>query len=208
MANESHYAGPVTLDLYSLEVWGLQGAGYSLRLAGEIDDAWTDALALAQHAQGGEPRFYVDRKRAALGFSVEGGKDLQRSLSDAQALIDTVNERTGRRVLRRPVAGEGASDAPAQPVRKSKHQRMEDTRTSKRVGASWMVQFRSRGGGSDSASTGMTRDVSKAGLFIVTNKLPHVGEKLALTVHVESPDRVDMTGEVYRVLAPNEAGPR
>src|SRR5262249_33694055 len=137
MANESHYAGPVTLDLYSLEVWGLQGAGYSLRLAGEIDDAWTDALALAQHAQGGEPRFYVDRKRAALVFSVEGGKDLQRSLSDAQALIDTVNESTGRRVLRRPVAAEGVL---AEPVRKSKPQRMEDTRASRRVGASWLVQ--------------------------------------------------------------------
>jgi hypothetical protein len=204
MPNATQSAGPVTLDLYSLEVWGLQGAGYSVRLAGAIDDAWADALALAQHVQGGNPRFYVDRTKAALVFSVEGNRDLQRSLAEAQTLIDIVNEKTGRHVVRRPVAAPASTDA-AEPVRKSKHQRMEDTRSSKRVGASWMVQFRARGGGSDSASTGMTRDVSESGLFIVTNKLPAVGEKLALTVHVESRDRVDMTGEVVRVLDRNEA---
>src|SRR5262245_56965363 len=128
MANASLHAGPVTLDLYSLEVWGLQGAGYSLRLAGEIDDAWTDALALVQRSEGGDPRFYVDRKKAALVFAVEAGKDLQTTLSDAQALIDIVNERTGRRVLRRPVAV-SVADAPAESARKSKQQRMEDTRS-------------------------------------------------------------------------------
>jgi PilZ domain-containing protein len=204
MSNAAPHAGPVTLDLYSLEVWGLQGAGYSVRLAGEIDDTWVDAIALAQHVQGGDPRFYVDRKKAALVFAVETGKDLQATLSDAQALVDTVNERTGRRMMKRP-AVVPAADAPAEGARKSKQQRMEETRDSKRVGASWMVQFRPRGGGADSATTGMTRDVSESGLFIVTNKLPAVGEKLTLTVHVESRDRVDMTGEVVRVLDRNEA---
>jgi hypothetical protein len=204
MSNAGRQTGPVTLDLYSLEVWGLQGAGYSLRLAGEIDEAWVDALALAQHTQGGEPRFYVDRKKAALVFSVEPGRDLPATLSDAQVLIELVNERTGRRVLRRQVAVP-AAEAPAESARKSKQQRMEDTRNSKRIEASWMVQFRPRGGGAGSATTGMTRDVSESGLFIVTNKLPAVGEKLALTVHVQSRERVDMTGEVVRVLDRNEA---
>jgi len=204
MSNAAQHAGPVTLDLYSLEVWGLQGAGYSLKLAGQIDDAWVDALALAQHTQGGDPRFYVDRKKAALVFSVEAGKNLQATLSDAQTLIELVNERTGRRVLKRPVFAPVA-DTPAENARKSTQQRMDDTRNSKRVEASWMVQFRPRGGGADSATTGMTRDVSESGLFIVTNKLPEVGEKLALTVHVESRDRVDMTGEVVRVLDRSEA---
>jgi hypothetical protein len=51
----------------------------------------------------------------------------------------------------------------------------------------------------------MTRDVSETGIFVVTNRLPSVGEKLKLTVHLESQNRVDLTGEVVRILDKDEA---
>jgi hypothetical protein len=83
---------------------------------------------------------------------------------------------------------------------------MEDTRGSKRVSASLMVQFRAASdNGTDGSSTGMTRDVTEPGVFVVTSRLPSVGEKLSLTVYLEAQKRIDLSGEVVRVLDKDEA---
>jgi hypothetical protein len=218
MPDTRDHALPVTLDASSLEVWGLQGSGRSVRLEGEVDDIWADSFTLAQHAQGDAARFYLDRRRHVLVFSTETGADPQKCLSMARALIDLTNRRAGRRTPRSPVdsvAPDAVESArrvtpPGTPIRadvkKSSQQRMEDTRGSKRVSASLMVEFCAGGDvGTDGSSTGMTRDLSETGVFVVTNRLPSVGERLNLALYLEARKRIDLTGEVARVLDKNEA---
>jgi hypothetical protein len=219
MADTRNNVLPVTLDAASLEIWGLQGSGRSVRLQGDVDDTWADSFALAQHIQGDGSRFYLDRRRHVLVFSAESGADPQKSLSTARVLIDLTNRHAGRQTPRKPVDSvspdaEGntrRATAPGTPVRpeaakKSTHQRMEDTRGSKRVSASLMVQFRAASdNGTDGSSTGMTRDVTETGLFVVTSRLPSVGEKLSLTVYLEAQKRIALSGEVVRVLDKDEA---
>jgi len=68
------------------------------------------------------------------------------------------------------------------------------------------VQFRAANdNGTDGSSTGMTRDVTETGVFVVTSRLPSVGEKLSLTVHLEAQKRIGLTGEVVRVLDKDQA---
>jgi Tfp pilus assembly protein PilZ len=71
---------------------------------------------------------------------------------------------------------------------------------------SLMVQF-SIGEGleSDLASTGMTRDLSQNGIFVQTSRLPSVGDRLSLTLHLTSQDRVNVGGEVIRLVSQTEA---
>jgi len=207
---------PVTLDAASLEIWGLQGSGRSVRLQGDVDDTWADSFALAQHVQGDGARFYLDRRRHVLVFSAESGADPQKSRTTARVLIDLTNRRAGRQTPRKSVDtaspdAEGNTRRATTPVRpeaakKSTHQRMEDTRGAKRVSASLMVQFRAAAdNGTDGSSTGMTRDVSETGVFVVTSRLPSVGEKLSLTVYLEAQKRIALTGEVVRVLDKDKA---
>ena len=71
---------------------------------------------------------------------------------------------------------------------------------------SLMVQF-SIGEGlePDLASTGMTRDLSQNGIFVQTSRLPSVGDRLSLTLHLNSQDRVNVGGEVIRLVSQTEA---
>ncbi len=69
-----------------------------------------------------------------------------------------------------------------------------------------MVQF-SVGEGLelDPVSTGMTRDLSQNGIFVQTSRLPSVGDRLSLTLHLTSQDRVRVGGEVVRLVTHTEA---
>jgi PilZ domain-containing protein len=201
---------PVTLDVASLQIWGLQGSGYSARLIGEIDDLWAVSFTQAQHAQDPTTRFYLDQKRHVLVFTARAGEDPQRILAEARSLVGMTNDRAGRQAQPRPAetARPTPDDdtrrlTPRAPVRVA---RMEDTRGSARVGASLMVQFRAGDSlGLGSPTTGMTRDLSETGVFILTNRLPSVGERLNLTFHLAAQKRMELTGEVVRVLDKDEA---
>ncbi len=51
----------------------------------------------------------------------------------------------------------------------------------------------------------MTRDLSGTGVFVYTSRLPSVGDRLSLIVHVTPQNRVGLMGEVVRVLGKDEA---
>ena len=69
-----------------------------------------------------------------------------------------------------------------------------------------MVQFRAEGEVETGAvATGMTHDISRDGVFVVTNRLPSIGDRLTLTMHLAARDRIEMTGEVVRVLDKDDA---
>jgi hypothetical protein len=212
MPDTSDHADPILLDNSSVEIWGLQGSGYSAKLVGEIDDRWAESFIQAQHAHDPTTRFYLDRRRGVLVFSAGTGEDPQRILAEARFLLDLTNRRTGRQLPQKAVETVAAEPSaneethrltPRSAVRVA---RMDDTRGSKRVSASLMVQFRGRDSfGPGSTSTGMTRDLSEGALFIVTNRLPAVGEALSLRIHLAAQQRIDLTGEVVRVLDKDEA---
>jgi hypothetical protein len=201
-------AHPIALDESTLEIWGLQGLGKSVKLVGEVDDLWADSFTQAQHAHR-DARFYLDRRRRVLVFSAETGEDPQRILAEARALLDLANRCAGREAPQKPLdatksgADEKAPRSTASRV-SSRVARMENTRGSSRVGASLMVEF-CAGGNVASAMTGMTRDLSESGVFILTNRLPSVGERLNLRFHLAAQKRIDLTGEVVRVLDRDEA---
>lgn len=69
-----------------------------------------------------------------------------------------------------------------------------------------MVQF-SIGDGRepDLVSTGMTHDLSQSGIFVQTSRLPAVGDRLSLTLHLTSKERVHVGGEVVRLVTQTEA---
>ena len=69
-----------------------------------------------------------------------------------------------------------------------------------------MVQF-SIGDGlePDLVSTGMTSDLSQNGIFVQTSRLPSVGDRLSLTLHLTSKDRVNVSSEVVRLVTQTEA---
>lgn len=69
-----------------------------------------------------------------------------------------------------------------------------------------MVQF-SIGEGPEPnlALTGMTRDLSQNGIFVQTSRLPSVGDRLSLTLHLTPQDRVNVGGEVIRLVSQTEA---
>jgi len=199
----------IALDESSLEIWGLQGLGQSVKLVGEIDNLWADSFSQAQHAQRDATRFYLDRRRRVLVFSAETGEDAQKILEEARALLDLTNRRAGRQAPQKPVdaAKSGADEKPPRSTGSrvsSRVARMENTRGSSRVGASLMVEF-CAGGDVASAMTGMTRDLSESGVFILTNRLPSVGERLNLRFHLAAQKGIDLTGEVVRVLDRDEA---
>jgi Tfp pilus assembly protein PilZ len=69
-----------------------------------------------------------------------------------------------------------------------------------------MVQFSlGKGLEPDLVSTGMTSDLSQSGIFVQTSRLPAVGDRLNLTLHLTSKDRVNVGGEVVRLVSPIEA---
>ena len=67
-----------------------------------------------------------------------------------------------------------------------------------------MVQF-SIGDGLEPVSTGMTSDLSQNGIFVQTSRLPSVGDRLSLILHLTSQDRVRFGGEVVRLVTHTEA---
>jgi len=67
-----------------------------------------------------------------------------------------------------------------------------------------MVQF-SIGDGLEPVSTGMTSDLSQNGIFVQTSRLPSVSDRLSLTLHLTSKDRVQVGGEVVRLVSQPEA---
>ncbi|HEX7252442.1 MAG TPA: hypothetical protein VF376_06135, partial [Thermoanaerobaculia bacterium] len=84
---------PVDLEVFTLEKWGLQGSGYSVSLRGEIDDLWADCFGQAQHTRNQTGRFYLDRKRRVLVFSVGSNEDPQKVVAEARALLSLANWR-------------------------------------------------------------------------------------------------------------------
>lgn len=202
---------PVDLDVYTLAKWGMQGSGYSVSLRGEIDDLWADCFGQAQHTRNQTGRFYLDRQRRVLVFSVGSTEDPQRVVGEARALLSLANWRAGRQRSPGPQEGsERRTEEDSRPVRetstKSTQQRLQDTRTSSRVDASLMVEFcPERDLTAQSAATGMTHDLSESGVFIVTSRLPTVGERLNLKVYLASQNRIEMTADVVRVLEKEEA---
>jgi Tfp pilus assembly protein PilZ len=54
-------------------------------------------------------------------------------------------------------------------------------------------------------STGMTHDLSQSGIFVQTSRLPAVGDRLSLTLHITSKERVHVGGEVVRLVTQTEA---
>jgi hypothetical protein len=82
----------------------------------------------------------------------------------------------------------------------------KNIRASSRVTMSLMVQFSiGQGPEPELASTGMTRDLSQNGIFVQTSRLPSVGDRLSLTLHLTSKDRVQVSGEVIRLVSQTEA---
>jgi c-di-GMP-binding flagellar brake protein YcgR len=202
---------PVDLDVYTLAKWGMEGSGYLVALRGEIDDLWADCFGQAQHTRNQTGRFYLDRKRRVLVFSVGSTEDPKKVLGEARALLSLANWRAGRQGS--PGSQQGSerhAEEDARPVsetaKKSTQQRLQDTRSSSRVDASLMVEFGpERDLTAQSAATGMTHDLSESGVFIVTSRLPAVGERLNLKVHLASQNRIEMTADVVRVLEKEEA---
>ena len=82
----------------------------------------------------------------------------------------------------------------------------KNARAYSRVSLLLMVQF-SVGEGLEPelVSTGMTRDLSQNGVFVQTSRLPAVGDRLTLTIHLTSKDRVHLGGEVVRLVTQTEA---
>src|SRR6266849_91186 len=82
----------------------------------------------------------------------------------------------------------------------------KNTRACSRVRMLLMVQF-SIGDGlePDLVSTGMTSDLSQSGIFVQTSRLPSVGDRLSLTLHLTSKDRVNVSSEVVRLVTQTEA---
>jgi hypothetical protein len=82
----------------------------------------------------------------------------------------------------------------------------KNARAGSRVRILLMVQF-SLGEGLEPnpVSTGMTRDLSRSGIFVQTSRLPSVGDRLSLTLHLTSKDRVRVGGEVVRLVTQTEA---
>jgi len=201
---------PVDLDVYTLAKWGMQG-GYSVSLRGEIDDLWADCFGQAQHARNETGRFYLDRKRKVLVFSVGSAEDPHKVIAEARALLSLANWRAGRQEAPKPEerSERRAAENPhpgKETATKSTQQRLNDTRTSSRVDASLMVEFCPENDlTAQSAATGMTHDLSDSGIFIVTSRLPAVGERLNLKIHLASRSLIEMVAEVVRVLEKEEA---
>ena len=82
----------------------------------------------------------------------------------------------------------------------------KNARACSRVSLLLMVQFSIREGlEPDLVSTGMTRDLSQDGIFVQTSRLPSVGDRLSLTLYLTSHDRVQVGGEVVRLVTQTEA---
>jgi hypothetical protein len=109
----SKAAQPVTFDTSSLEVWGLAGSGYSVKLIGEIDYVWAGVFGQAQQAPGHRAEFHLDHARGVMAFSLRAEDDPQRILSELRALLDLTNRRAGRQTAIEPFnAGPLAAEEP------------------------------------------------------------------------------------------------
>src|ERR1700751_6115432 len=120
MAHPQEAQQPVDLDVYTLAKWGMEGSGYLVALRGEIDDLWADCFGQAQHARNQTGRFYLDRKRRVLVFSVGSTEDPKKVLGEARALLSLANWRAGRQGSPGPQQGsERRAEEDARPVRET-----------------------------------------------------------------------------------------
>ncbi len=84
----------------------------------------------------------------------------------------------------------------AESIKKGPEQKVLDRRAHKRISARLKVRFPSM----DVLRKDYSRDISKGGIFIQTNKPREIGDRFALTlVHPESGQELELVGEVVRI---------